>query len=897
MVRLQTYVKGLRSMNLLTIALLVMVSCAVLSTTTTHATLTNRSPNVLDVSSNGVPGAVSHLLKKEDVVTVDTLYLSAYYPESAGSGKSGKSLKIRYGEDGKKCNIDNFGSPAHFSKPNAMVVVTIKGADTVKYQIPISKVCDNIGSSPRNNKAQPSGDDWKNNKFFADYDFPKLNMDSDTGMYKAEITIQYTDEVNTGPWGKANNVNFITLITGHKDAKVGPVGADAGGNARAFGLRSAFVGDSQDRDIKVSTQFGVPCSVGTTNFVVKLFDPDTHIFADTFMWVTADGKKISLDAKAPDTRYGTVNKADKNEPGNNWKSSGGSNTSTTIQIKDAKPGVTYRLHISNPVQKGKQNNPNQNVLSVGLPYDSIYGDIDCDPDISGPEFTPTSITPSLVNPNSRYNVVTKITGGTVPKKPSESSFRSVPYKFHKIQYKPGVNPYGTGAMLTSRAFDDLDCGYFNGAGSNAGNTLCTPNQVRSDGTMDMSGDQAQKVSRKSVTEDFPNDAFSQEPGSTVCYAVSVKRPSEVYEHNYTQHHEHDTGLKDKFGNPIYDEEDHDRTDYYYREDGHNHKNSGWNPYTGGVNKAPEKREWATAISCVMVGSRPKVQILSNDLRVRQSDVVANVNQYESGLNYGSWIEYGTFVFGRDANVASGAGLRNGSPSGVEGRSEWSKLTFANLDTYGDYTTLGSQLQPGIVTYVTDELSEVPTVAGFSSGQLKTLPGNRYQSSGATTFGGDNTGISKTKIIYVNGTARITSNITLNNGPYANPGAIPQIIIVANNIDISDSVNRIDAWLITYKTADDGDSSTPNGNIDTCYNGPDYDKRNAKVCNKQLEVNGAVMSSTLELNRTGPEVFSPGAAAEVFRGRLDMYVWAYENQRKSSGNVAQTVDVVEAPARF
>jgi hypothetical protein len=882
MSKLPRNVMGSKLAQIIVLASIVSLSNLFMGGATVHAELTNRSPNPLDVSAGGVPGAVSHLLKRETVADVPELHAAVYYPTGSGDGGSGKVLKIRYGSDGKKCIINNIGG--HYGEPKAVVRIIIEGANTVTYKVRMGKVCDDVGSSARTNV---EGGDWNNNKFYADYPLPKLKLDPASNTYKADITIKYSNEVNEGP-SDSNSMNFVLIATGSSKAKIGPVGE---ASSQYFGIRSAFQAGSKARDVVAGTQFGIPCNIKPNKFAVKLYDADTGVFGDTYLWVTEDGKKL------PKTRYeNTGAEAKANWDGDNlrWKSYAGSGSNNALVIKDPKKSATYKFFIKNPAQSNKLS-PNMNVLSVGIPYDSIYGDIDCDPDTADSDFTPYSSTPELVEPNGLYTFRGRISGGSVPKKPGESSYRNVPFAFHKIQYKPGVNPFGKGTELSTRAFDNLDCNYFNGPTSDPTNTRCVVQNPAGSGNMPMSGGTASSVKSGNVTEPFPDDSYSQEPGSTICYAVSVKRPSEVLVHEYKERHEHDTGVLDKDGVMTTYKENHDRYDYYYRDENHNHKNSGWDPYTGGINHVAEKREWATAISCLMVGKRPRVQVLSNDLRVRQSDTVARVTSYDNGRYYGSWIEYGTFVFGQDADVASGAGLRGGSKSDINERSEWSKLTFANHNTYGDYTTLGTQAQPDIAGHIANKTKSAPNVPNASNVQLASLTGSAYKSSGTTIFSGSNTNITGTKLIYIDGTARINTNITLREGSYSNPADIPQVIIVANNIDIADSVTRIDAWLVTK--SDGGPDPSTSGAIDTCYNGPAHNQRNTNACNQQLVVNGATVSSRLELNRTGPVAFDPDSAAEVFRGRLDMYVWAYENQRKSSGNVAQTVDVVEAPARF
>lgn len=872
----------------------------VIQSPTAEAKLSKQSPNPIDVSAGGASGGVSHLLKKETVADVTELKTTVYYPNGSDDGKT---LQIRYGIDGKKCKILDLND--HFANENAFVYVRINvpGGENYEYRTPLKRVCDdqqdNSGNTQNNKRVGENNEQF--NKFFANYDLPALAEDPATGLFIANVNIGYSGAVVEGA-SQQNSVNFVMNLTG-ADGKA-KVGLRGEVDDNQFGLRSAYYTNSQRRDVQAATQFGVPCDRNPNAMTVKLFDPDVSVFGTTLLWVTEDGKRL------PNSRYNLSQSAYVSDANNDGvfgiSDNVPSNQSASLRILDPKKNVTYRFYIHNKVTNGKAS-PNGNVLSVGLPFDSIYGDINCDPDTGGDPFTPNARVRELIEPEEEYTFVGRISGGEVEKKPNESNYRPVEYRFHKIQYRPGVNPYGTGTFIETRSVNDIDCSYF--LPSPNPNASCVVQEPAGNDTMEeLGGGQVNNLRAVAPNEKFPNDS---EPGSTICYAVSVKRPSEVYSHNWTYYHDHG-GYEDpdtKIYYPDYDTHtDPSGPHYYYRDEDHIHPDNGSNPYSGGVSHTAVNRQWATSISCVMVGKRPKVQIVGNDLRVRSNlysqdeqiggDVIANVTEHQDELKYGSWVEYGAFVFGADKDVGSGAGLRGGSIYDVNQRDNWSKLTFANDPEYGGYVK-GFQNQPGVSDYVDAATSTgAVTLAGsVPANAIASNPSDIYRAStpGTTIELGEQTGITGSKLIYVNGDVTITGNITLADATYTDPADIPQVIIVANNIDIRDNVSRIDAWLITYQIEDDGDDATTNGNIDTCSNGPPIDQRNSNQCNNLLEVFGPVLSQTLELNRTGPVVFGPDAPAERFNGRLEGYFWAFERQQTK--DTAQTVNIVEAPVRF
>ena len=131
--------------------------------------------------------------------------------------------------------------------------------------------------------------------------------------------------------------------------------------------------------------------------------------------------------------------------------------------------------------------------------------------------------------------------------------------------------------------------------------------------------------------------------------------------------------------------------------------------------------------------------------------------------------------------------------------------------------------------------------------------------------------------------RIEGNITYANGPFTNVRDIPQVVIIAQNIEIRDNVGRVDAWLVASNT------------IDTCYNLTG--NPTAGKCATLLEVNGPVITNHLLLRRTGGSGTDAqsGDPAERFNLRPDAYLWAGLQARGS--NKAQTVYSTELPPRF
>lgn len=294
----------------------------------------------------------------------------------------------------------------------------------------------------------------------------------------------------------------------------------------------------------------------------------------------------------------------------------------------------------------------------------------------------------------------------------------------------------------------------------------------------------------------------------------------------------------------------------------------------------------SAMVCMVVSKKPKVHIWGGDVATR-GKIEANTNIRETGgarRTFGSWVEYGAFSVGTNARFASGAGT-NGNSS--DNQVAWSKLTFANksetgADAFGNYTTATNfRPLPGIASYFGSIQNKQPVGGSVNLGGLTFANGGpvTVRSAGNLTITGGNIPAGRAVVIVATGTVTITGNITYNDGPFGSIRDIPQVVIVARDINVHDNVTNIDSWLVA------------SGTVNTCNNFSG-DLTSGK-CGAALTVNGPVVTDHLILNRTaGATAADP---AERFNLRPDAYLWA--QLMASGGNKAQTVYTVEMPPRF
>lgn len=326
----------------------------------------------------------------------------------------------------------------------------------------------------------------------------------------------------------------------------------------------------------------------------------------------------------------------------------------------------------------------------------------------------------------------------------------------------------------------------------------------------------------------------------------------------------------------------------------------------------------SALRCIVIGKKPKVQVLSGDLIIgrtspsnvgRASNVDTSVS-YTDRVYYGSWVEQGIVASGCVSGMASGSGLATGYASNapqVNLMANISLLTFtshtssscaSNLGLYSHATpapnvaarfpiniragTIGSTPDPAVLPGLDVALSDLTGTYQMPAGQ-----------TALAVRGGSDIPVGRRVVINApNATVTINEDIRYTNNPLNKLEDIPQVVIIARNIVIHERVQQIDAWLVATGTE-------PNGNVNTCGAGNGVTLTSpltVNVCSAPLTINGPVIANKIQLRRTGgstPE--SRGAPAEVFNLRPDSYLWA-TGYNLSTGRLS-TVQSKELPPRY
>lgn len=296
----------------------------------------------------------------------------------------------------------------------------------------------------------------------------------------------------------------------------------------------------------------------------------------------------------------------------------------------------------------------------------------------------------------------------------------------------------------------------------------------------------------------------------------------------------------------------------------------WNPTshtTAGASVSTEK--------CVKIGRIPTVQLWGSDARTGSGYVAGTGNNAalavsalaRYGTEYsGSWVEYGVLATGVARDLPSGSGVVFNR---VQTQSSWSKLTFANQGaTYGQFANASSMgLLPAIAQYFT----ATPAPNGV------TIDRREPTSFNVSSF--------ENKVVYTTGTVTITNDIVNNeNANLQSVDNFPQMVIIANTINIVNTVTRVDAWLVAVPNGVTG------GVINTCSNAPA--QLRIADCDRQLTITGPTLAKMLRLRRTGGDRTTP---AEIINLRSDAYLWARRLSERNSR--WDTTYMEELPPRY
>ena len=280
------------------------------------------------------------------------------------------------------------------------------------------------------------------------------------------------------------------------------------------------------------------------------------------------------------------------------------------------------------------------------------------------------------------------------------------------------------------------------------------------------------------------------------------------------------------------------------------------------------RDWRhSAPICVLVTKKPKMQVWGNGVYSRGG--IKTSRSEIGGNSLGSWVEFeaigGKTITGfrtessqNTSNLTFRNGIANstGRNSSVTDRGNWGQ--------WGSSNNVNHLIESLKARYPRSDNSRNVHVEGDLN-------------SNANISGFTNTG---TRIYYAKD-ANITGNI-INSEPRSNGGNFAQTIIIANNINISKDVTRVDAWLIA------------SNEINTCPVG----KKNVNEsnCGKQLTVNGPLIARNLNSWRTaGSTPTDRKAPSEIYNQRADVYLWAY-GQSGGIGRIITTY-TKELPVRY
>lgn len=319
----------------------------------------------------------------------------------------------------------------------------------------------------------------------------------------------------------------------------------------------------------------------------------------------------------------------------------------------------------------------------------------------------------------------------------------------------------------------------------------------------------------------------------------------------------------------------------------------------------------SAPQCVIVGKKPKVQIWGSDLSVGRRfdndasapsgssvDVSTSIKAGNTKV-FGSWVEYGVFATGTITG-GSAAGLAGQDGHGPGTQADWSKLTFANAGhtpvsgcngalKFGCYATAGNLgTIPNVAARLAPKaVTSTPSLSGSTS-----LDGlnDTYYVNGNLQINGGAIAKGRSVVIKASGTVFIDGDIRYTTDSLASTDEIPQVVIIANSIQIKDTVTNVDAWLIANGTQ---------GSVHTCNNRTltSTPVLTSGICDKKLTVNGPVMAKKLYLTRTAGSGTGPasGEPGEVLNLRADAYLWAI-GRAGGEGSV-QTIDTRELAPRF
>ncbi|MGD8374046.1 MAG: hypothetical protein PVI21_04270 [Candidatus Woesebacteria bacterium] len=301
---------------------------------------------------------------------------------------------------------------------------------------------------------------------------------------------------------------------------------------------------------------------------------------------------------------------------------------------------------------------------------------------------------------------------------------------------------------------------------------------------------------------------------------------------------------------------------------------------------------SSAESCVVIAKTPYVHMMGNDVWAgggfasvnpacnTSSKIQTVAHTLGDGSIAGSASEYAAFALGKITNFgSSNKALIN--PSGVAGKA----LTFANIDS----SNLGNFGAPQhcITDYVAKydkDVNDGGVPSAIDVGAMS--DGTQLNITGPRSFSGE-IGIGSRQVYLVEGDVTITGDIKYPS-KYNGISEIPSLVIIATgNITVNRDVTQIDGLFVSrgqFFTCDVPVATT------LSVSGP---------CEKQLTVNGAVITGELQLLRTygadGENDTDRKRPAEVFKFNSEMYLRSALTG--DNPNYLQTTQQIDLPPRY
>lgn len=327
-------------------------------------------------------------------------------------------------------------------------------------------------------------------------------------------------------------------------------------------------------------------------------------------------------------------------------------------------------------------------------------------------------------------------------------------------------------------------------------------------------------------------------------------------------------------------------------------------------------------TCVTVDKRPKLQVRGGGV-ISTGPVATNHSQINSEV-FGSWTEYDLAANGKVSNFASNAGYLNRRPN-TPTINYLDSLTFSNTSlgnfgagdkishlagtstSYLNVTNYFSSLKPD--TALTSDLD-------LSQGFINSVTAGNFHIVKTTREVNINNPITiandKRLVVIADKAININRNVSYSSDSVSSIKSLPQLILISKEaIKIHPDVAQVDAWLVANNPDVGGVSAT----INTCFMN---DQLSAKVCDKQLVINGPIIADILKLRRTafsdvtktwddtplvnnnnatttGSIVHNSNLPAEIVNFRPDAYLFGYS--AASERNIYKTTNVKELPARY